>query len=438
MSEAFAAPAREVALEVLLRVERDGAFSHLALSGALRRLEGRDRGLATELVYGTLSRRRWLDYALARFASRSKTDPVAHEILRLAAFQLLFLDRVPARAAIFDAVTQARRRVNERAAGFVNAVLRRLSAEPPALPQGTSAAALSLRYSAPEWLVARRLARLPAEEVEAWLAAEQRPAPLTVRVSPPRTADEVTRAFAGKGQLEPGTLSPQALRARGLPDPFETQPFQEGWCFVQDEGAQAAALALAPEGASRVLDACCGFGGKSLHLAELTRAPIVGLDVSEKKLQAAAREAERAGHTGISWMRADLSAPPASLGTFSHILLDAPCTGLGTLRRHPELRWRRTEEELRPSAERQVRLARAAAGLLAPGGVLVYSVCSPEPEEGEEVIRALTEGGSLTVEAINAPSLHAARGPDGFVRPTPHQHDADAFFIARLRARREP
>jgi 16S rRNA (cytosine967-C5)-methyltransferase len=438
LASAFAAPAREVALDVLLRVENDGAFSHLALSGALRRLEGRDRGLATELVYGTLARRLWLDYALGRFASKSKTDPVAQEILRLAAFQLLCLSRIPAHAAIFDAVTQTRRRVGERASGFVNAVLRRLVKEGATLPEGQSSAALSLRYSAPAWLVERRLSRLPADDVEAWLAAELRPAPLTLRVVPERaTVERCLAGFGERAHVEPGTLSPLAMRVRGLAEPFETEPLRSAWCAVQDEGAQAAALALAPAEASRVLDACCGFGGKSLHLASLTRAPIVGLDLVEKKLQSAAREAERFGYSHLSWRRADLAQAPADLGEFSHILLDAPCTGLGTLRRHPELRWRRTPEEIRTAAALQVQLAREAARLLAPEGVLVYSVCSPEPEEGEDVVRALlaAEPG-LVVEPIDLESLRPARTPEGFARPTPHQHDADAFFIARLRRRR--
>jgi 16S rRNA (cytosine967-C5)-methyltransferase len=439
MTVLHAAPAREAALEVLSRVEEGGAFSHLALSGMLRRLDGKDRGLTTELVYGTLTYQLRLDRMIARFSSLHKTAPVLLRVLRLAVYQLLFLSKVPPHAILNDAVTQAKRVGGAKAGGFVNAVLRRLSTQrEEKLPEGDSAEALAVRYSMPLWLVARRRARLTVEELEAWLRAENEPAPLTVRVLTERASvEEVRQELAAEGGIQPGLLSPRALRLQNIADPFSLRAFTEGRCVVQDEGSQAVVLAAGVSLGDKVLDACAGFGGKTLFLAELVgeSGQVVSIDLLEKKLNTLQKEAKRVGlMTRITTKVLDATQPTSELlGAFSHVLLDAPCSGLGTLRRHPELRWRRTLEDLYRCGELQQRLLRAVSSLVAPGGVLIYSVCSPEPEEGEEQVEAfLAEHPDFSLSHIEAPSLAVASPREGILNTFPHLYNTDAFFIARL------
>lgn len=438
MTHQHAAPAREAALDILLRVEQSAAFSHLALSGALKRLDPKDRGLTTELVYGTLTYRLRLDRALSSFAALDRTPPAALQVMRLAAFQLLFLSRVPAHAILNDAVNQTKRVAGEHVARFVNAVLRKLSIQrEPALPEGNSAEALSLRHSMPLWLTKRRLARMSPEALEPWLLAETQDAPLTLRVVDQAKADEVRQELSEKASLSVGALSPVALQIKELADPFSQPALKEGRCVVQDEGSQAVVLALSPPQGATVLDCCAGFGGKSLFLASLVgpTGKVVAVDLAEKKLNTLSKEAQRLGVSSIIQTQLmDLEkTQPELTGSFSYVLLDAPCSGLGTLRRHPELRWRRTQDDLLRCASLQKRLLSKVAHLVAKGGSLVYSVCSPEPEEGEEIIQSfLAKNPEFSIAAIEAPSLQAARTQEGFVKTFPHLHNADAFFIARL------
>jgi 16S rRNA (cytosine967-C5)-methyltransferase len=435
MPQQHAAPAREAALDILSRVE-EGAFSHLALSGVLRRLTPKDRGLTTELVYGTLTYQLRLDRMIHRFASKDKTAPALLRVLRLAVYQLQFLSKIPAHAILNDAVTQAKRISGQKAGGFVNAVLRKVVANPTeSLPEGDSAEALSLRYSMPLWLVERRRKSVGVDELQKWLTAENEPAPLTVRVSAEKISRDEAIAALPEGTAKPGMLSPTALFLT-LPDPFAHELFTRGQCVVQDEGSQAVVLSLGVTKGAKVLDLCAGFGGKTLFLAEQVGAEgqVLSVDLSDKKLQSLQKEAARLGlEKRIQTKATDVSAIDASLGSFSFILLDAPCSGLGTLRRHPELRWRRTPQDISRCAALQQALLRSASALLAPGGVLVYSVCSPEPEEGEaQIKRFLQENPAFSIAAIAGESLRDALTQEGFVKTLPHRHNADAFFIAKI------
>jgi 16S rRNA (cytosine967-C5)-methyltransferase len=440
MTSIHAAPAREAALDILSRVEQGGAFSHLALSGMLGRLERKDRGLTTELVYGTLTYQLRLDRMIARFASLEKTTPAVLRVLRLAAYQLFFLSKVPPHAILNDAVTQAKRAGGPKAGGFVNAVLRRLSTQREEnLPEGNSAEALSIRYSMPLWLVARRRARLAPEELEAWLQAENAQAPLTVRVITERASVEETRKeLSESAEITTGVLSPSALQLQNFSDPFSQKAFTEGRFIVQDEGSQAVVLATGVSTGDKVLDVCAGFGGKALFLAELVgeTGHVVSIDLLEKKLNTLQKEAKRLGLSSrITTKGLDATKlTPTSIGLFSYVLLDAPCSGLGTLRRHPEIRWRRTQADIDRCKELQKKLLHSVSSLVAPGGVLVYSVCSPEPEEGEAQIQSfLASHPEFSLSQIDAPRLAAASPEKGILKTFPHLHNADAFFISKLR-----
>lgn len=421
--------ARAVARKVLRRVEQGEGYATLALGGELARagLGPADRGLATELVYGVLRHRTRLDRALAAHAPRGLggLSAAARIALRVAAYQLLLL-RVPAHAAVDDAVGAVKAVAGARVAGFANAVLRKLaSAGEPAPPAGVVERLVEV-HSFPRWIADRLIDALGPVEAEAAAAAMNQPPPVALRVVLARISRESAAArLAGArpgAEVTLSPLAPEALLARGAGAIDELDLFQEGLVTVQDVTAQLVGRLLGAAPGERILDACAGVGGKSTHLAALAggEVEIHAADLSRRKLDLAEDAARRLG-VSLRAIEADLTRPDAPLAaSYDRVLLDAPCSGLGVLRRHPEGKWRRKPEDVRALAALQARLLDAVAPRVRPGGVLVYSVCTFTREEGEEQIARLV----------------AARkdfSVDGdFMRTWPHRHDADAFFAARL------
>jgi 16S rRNA (cytosine967-C5)-methyltransferase len=414
--------ARDVARRVLRRVD-EGAYATLALAGELAKLAPADRGLATELTYGVLKQRRRIDYALAAHAPRGidKLDARVLDALRIAAYQMLFL-RVPAHAAVDDAVEAIKKLRSQKLANFANGLLRALAraGEP-------KTAALGVRASAPDWLVDDAVARFGADEAERYLAALNAPAPLWLRANTLRaTRDEAMRAVAAErpqATLTRSDVVPEAFRADGVGELAVLPAFAEGRVTAQDVAAQRIARLVDPRAGERILDACAGVGGKSAHLAALAGdgAPIDSADISERKLELAADLAHRLGVTSTTAIRCDLTDPRAPLATsYDRVLLDAPCSGLGVLRRHPEAKWRRTPEDSVALAALQAKLLDALAPRVRPGGVLVYSVCTYTDEEGPRQLDRFL-------------ATHPDFGADGEpLRTWPHRDDADGFFAVRL------
>lgn len=420
--------AREVARRVLARVE-DGAYATLALAGELERarLQPKDRALATELAYGVLKRRLRLDHALAAYAPRGldALDARVRDALRVGAYQILFM-RVPAHAAVDDAVQAVKRVRGAKLAGFVNALLRRLArdGEPPLPDPADVIGHLSVRESAPRWLVEDALRRFSVEEAGAYLASLNAPAPVWLRVNTLRARpEEVVARLAEERPEAQVTRHPEveeAVRVEGAGDLAQTRVFAEGLVTAQDLAAQQVARLLGAAPGETLLDACAGVGGKSTHLAQLTgdAARIDAADLSERKLELSADHARRLGLRAIRTIACDLTDPAVPLAaSYDRILLDAPCTGLGVLRRHPEAKWRRRPEDARALAALQARLLAALLPRLRPGGTLVYSVCTYTDEEGPAQVAAL--GDAVT-----------PAGPP--LRTWPHRHDADAFFAQAL------
>ncbi|HZS37882.1 MAG TPA: 16S rRNA (cytosine(967)-C(5))-methyltransferase RsmB [Polyangia bacterium] len=438
--------AREVARRVLARVD-EGAYATLALSGELDRARGlheNDRGLATELVYGVLKRRLRLDWALGALAPRGldALDARTLDALRLGAYQILFL-RIPAHAAVDDAVEAVKHARGAKLAGFANALLRRLAreGEPAPPPEKDLAAHLSVVESAPRWLVEDALRRFPPDEARAFLASLNQPAPLWLRASSLRgTRDELQALIAAdrpNARLEPSPLVDEALRVEGGGDLFHTRAYAEGRFLAQDVAAQIVARLVEPRAGESLLDACAGVGGKSTHLAALTgdRARIDAADLSERKLELCADHARRLGAASIATIACDLTDERAPLQPgYDRVLLDAPCTGLGVLRRHPEAKWRREAADAVALAELQAELLAALAGRVKPGGLLVYSVCTFSDEEGPRQIAAFAAAHpEFAVEPPSEPRLAALCDERGALRTWPHRHDADGFFAVRLR-----
>jgi 16S rRNA (cytosine967-C5)-methyltransferase len=416
--------ARELARRVLERIERDKAWATPALDGELARasLDDRDRRLASELVYGVLRHRTRIDRALAAHADLKKTPPRVVIALRVAAYQLMFLDRVPPYAIVDDAVEAARESGGPKLGGFANAVLRKIvSSKEPAFPTDLRER-IAVEFSLPAWIV-EELA-VATDELAIRAAAFAMSAPLVARANRRRTtrtalmelletAGVTTRAV----DVAPGT--PQAFAIDNLGDPGRSPSFISGQWTVQDAGAQLVAHFAAPRGGMKILDACAGVGGKATHLAELAddAAHIDAADRSTTKLELAAGTAQRLGIQSLHRQVCDLTDPRAPLATdYDLIVLDAPCTGLGVLRRHPDAKWRLIPDDVPRLARVQAELLDAVVPRLAPGGALVYSVCTFTRAEGPDQARAFAARSGLRLVAE-----HRTWPPD-----------ADAFYLARF------
>ena len=418
--------ARTVALEAIRRVTDEGAYSTIVVPGALRRshLDERDRAFATDLAFGTIRHLRSIDWALDRVASRpvARMTPSARTVVRLGAFQVLFTDVAP-HAAVGETVGLAR----DRERGFVNAVLRRLSVEPPSWPTGDSEEAVSVRTGMATWAVHELGRMLPPDEVEPAAAGFASPAPLCVRtntraVEPTRLRDALREA--GRDP-RPASLDATSFLLDGG-DPSTLPGWAEGWFAVQDQASAFVVRALDPQPGERVLDACAAPGGKTVAIASIVGddGTTVGADAHPGRCALIRRGADRLG-VGPLVLAQDAIAP-ALRGPFDRILVDAPCSGLGSARRRPELLWRKRKEELSRLARAQVRIVSSVADLLAPGGRLVYSVCTFPRAETDAAADAI---------ARHRPDLHpvAVEGPDGpatRVRVWPHRHGSDGMFVA--------
>ncbi len=442
---------RKIALDILLRVE-EGAFADLTLDAFLSdrpTLDPRDRALATELVYGSLRLRGRLDFALCRFCRKplAKVEPRVLALLRLGAYQLLILDRIPDRAAVHETVALARREGLERATGFINGILRALIRERANIPwpkAGTSPAAyLEQVLSLPRWLARRWLKEYGVEEAIALAEAMARPAPFTLRVNTLRLSREeyLSRLEEAGHQAVPTKYAPEGVTiVHRSESPLPGG--DEGWFQVQDEASMLIAHLVAPAAGDRILDACAAPGGKTTHMAALCRnsAAVLALDLHPQRVQLVAAGAARLGCRGIEARPWDATVPAPFLKaeSFDRVLVDAPCSGLGVLRRNPETRWRRNEAEITAMAVRQSAILNGLAPLVRPEGCLVYSLCTLTPEETNGVFAAfLKDHPDFVREDLRGTTPESWRelfDAEGNLWTFPHRHGGmDAFFAARFR-----
>jgi 16S rRNA (cytosine967-C5)-methyltransferase len=446
------APARTAAFTALRDVNAGRADLPAALAAVRPTLQDeRDRALATDLVTGTLRWQRQLDHLIEHFAKRpiGKLDFDVLQILRLAAYQLLHLDRVPAAAAVNDAVAMTRRARKTSAAGLVNAVLRGLSRNmhrlplPLRPPDGDPLPYLEVSLSHPGWLAHRWLGRYGFDATETWEKFNNAAAPLTIRVNRLKTdAETLTRALEGHGvAVEPARYAPDGLIVTGG-NPLRTPLAGTGQFFLQDEASQLVALLGAPEPGMKVLDTCASPGGKTTAMAAMAgdRAEIVATDVRSARVQLLRETVAASGAQNIRVLQADLEAGLPFAPEFDVVFVDAPCSGLGTVRRDPDIRWRRTEGDLAPLADAQVKMIRNAADVVRPGGRLIYSTCSSEPEENERVVERFLDANShfaqvdlRTAKPLGFDALAPVLDEDGVLRTSPHRHGLEAFYGAVLR-----
>ncbi|WP_338463414.1 16S rRNA (cytosine(967)-C(5))-methyltransferase RsmB [Brevibacillus borstelensis] len=440
--------ARDIALDVLNRVEEHQSYSNLELKHVLDREELRapDAGLVTELVYGTIQRRLTLDTALDRFIRGKKVQTWVKNLLRLSLYQIRFLDRIPDRAVVHEAVEIAKRRGHQGIASMVNGVLRNALRSPDLwdkLGSGDDAARLSIEQSHPEWLVRRWAGQYGIEETRRILESNNRPPRTSIRVNTLKsTRDELLGKLREQfSAVEPSVVSPDGLVMEGG-HAAGTEWFRQGLFTVQDESSMLVAPALAADPGMRVLDACAAPGGKTTHIAALmqNRGEIIASDVHPHKRDLIAQNAKRLGITIIEPIVSDaLHLGEKKLGTFDRILLDAPCTGFGVIRRKPELKWNKTPDDVKAIAELQYKLLESVAALLAPGGLLVYSTCTIEPEENQLIVQRFVKNHpAFELDRTLADDLPASvrdkiDTTEGFVQVLPHHFESDGFFIARLK-----
>jgi len=379
-----------------------------------------------------------------------RLDAEIVEILRLSLYQLLHLTRVPASAVVDDAVNLAGWAGKRSAAGFVNGVLRAISRtrsslllppRPPVMMAPTDLHAaldyLSITLSHPRWLAERWLARFGFDVAEAWLLFNNRPAPLTLRTNTLLLSPADLRSrLAERGiTVTPGRYAPGSFIVESG-HPLRDASASGGWFVVQDEASQLVTLLAGPRPGARILDACASPGGKATALAATIEPGgyVVACDVRSRRMELLRQTVAQTRAHGVRLVQADLLSPLPFHTRFDCVIVDAPCSGLGTLRRDPDIRWRRRERDLAPLAETQRRMLGNAAALVAPGGRLVYATCSSEPEENEDVAHAFLRE-AADFEPVDVRTVHPLLTPDlvdegGYLRTSPHRNGLEAFFGA--------
>jgi len=388
------APARQAAYAALVAHEVTGTPLPGAIAAARTSLtDPRDHSLLTELATGAVRMRKALDYQLAQRTARplETLDPPVRSALRLGAYQLLYLDRLPPSAVVHDAVALTKRAGKSSAGALVNAVLRAVARDRAHLtwPDAPTVAALATRYSHPEWLVERWLNRCGLESTTAWLAFNNRPPRLCVAVNRLKgTRETLAARLEAEGvATEPTARAPHGLHVtRGAA--LATDAFREGWFVVQDEASQLIAELGDLRAGQHVLDLCASPGGKTMSLAARAggAGALIACDVRPRRVRLLRQTLARLEvHASIVQVAANGDLPFAT-GAFDYVFVDAPCSGLGTLRRDPDIRWTRTPDDLVRLAAAQLMLLHRAARVVAPGGTLVYATCSSEPDENDAVV----------------------------------------------------
>ena len=446
---------RLLALQTLLAVERQSCFADEAFAGfvAHANLPPEDQALAFELVYGVLRHRATLDWQLNAVASRPvhRLPAIVAAILRLGVYQMRYLDRIPVSAAVNESVKLAKGVKGRDWSGVVNGILRnvnRTEFEWPDMAQDP-VNGLSVTYSCPNWLTRRWIDRWGLEVAEAMCRHTVTIPPLTLRTNTLRCSREQLEARLGEEgfTVSRTPVSPQGLILEKCGSLQALPVLQEGWCYVEDEAAQLVPLLLNVAPGQRVLDACAAPGGKCSHLAALmqNQGEIVATDPEPRRLKRLQSNLRTLGITCVEMVRiSDEAFFPSSAfhdtwgrTGFDRILVDAPCSGLGVLRRHPEAKWQKTASQLDRHGERQSSILEQVAPYLRPGGILVYSACSTEPEETTQVVSRFCQDHPEFCHESSAgwlpPLAHSLTNPDGDFLTSSFRYNMDGFFAARLR-----
>ena len=439
------ANARECALQVLIACRKNNAWADAALKSALKTntLSAPDAALCSRIVYGVMQNKLLLDFYIGAYCTQKPDhlQPPLLEILRIGAYQIIYLDKIPDSAAVNTSVELAKLAKRGQASGLVNAVLRKLSQNKKALPpvpERDDVQRLSIQYSHPKWFVKRLVSLLGREEAERFLACDNQIAPITVQVNPLKTTLEaLTEELQQAGiSVQPHSWVPDCLELSGTGDLAALPSFREGKFLVQDPAARLVSLIAGIRPGQKVLDVCAAPGGKSLSaaFAMAGNGSIVACDLHENKLKRIQESADRLGVNIITTQAADGRVfRPEWEASFDTVLVDAPCSGLGIIRKKPDTRYKKADD-LFTLPVVQAAILDNAARYVRPGGTLVYSTCTILPEENEQVTEAfLAEHADFGLEPFELP-LPVGKS-DGSLTLWPQRHDTDGFYICRMTRR---
>lgn len=435
---------------VLRDVDAGEAYANLSLSRILEQHKpsGLDRAFATEVVYGTLRSLNTLDWILQQHVKQplEKQTPWIRNILRLGVYQIMYMDRVPAPAAINEAANQARRFGHPGVVKFVNGVLRNVLRKAgdisfPSL-ESDPVKHISLKYSHPAWMVERWIPQMGVQETISLCMANNRPAPHTVRVNTLKTTrDQLIELLAGEGvQAAKTRYAPEGIDLMGAGGLRGFPPFEQGLFQVQDESSMLVGHAVSPLPGSLVLDVASAPGGKATHLAQIMgdRGTVLAADIHPHKLKLIEENCLRLGINCVKPVKADArNLSSEFLGRADFVLLDAPCSGTGVLRRKPDSRWRKFPEQILEITVLQREMLEEASRCLKPGGILVYSTCSVLPEENQDQVLAFLKSyphfrGESLVDFLPGELGEEETAQRGYLQLYPHRHGTDGFFICRM------
>ncbi len=462
---------RRTALKILLGCNKKTCTLDKSIDDAQKELESlsrQDRSLCNAIIFGVLRHRGYIDFIIKSFSKKpiEKLDLPVLFILRIALFQIFFLDRIPAFAAINTSIELAKNSINastnKGAAGFINAILRNAEQNHQTIalpdPKKNLSAHICIQHSMPGWLIKRWLKTYGDEKSQLLCQSINMIPPITLRVN----TLKITRKALGtllESQnfgIEPTNESPVGIHISHLGKPVtEIEGFDQGLFQIQDEAAQMVTQILDPKPDETILDACAGLGGKACHIAQQmeNKGMVLAADLESHKLESLTTEAQRLGITNIKTQQINLLKATIKnfSGYFDRVLLDAPCTGLGVMRRNPDTKWKRTLKDILRLSAQQKKMLNAAANLVKPGGILVYAVCSCEPEENEQVIKAFLQKRTdyhldtsptnittnMTTNGNHAPNISTDRSKlqtgDHFFKTYPDALHMDGFFAARLK-----
>lgn len=438
----YAGP-RGTAVKILNRVERTDSYLDKLLDVELKSKDVADidKSLLAEIVHGVLRWQGRLDWILNGFThgNFSKSEVNVRNSLRVALYQILFLTHVPQYAAVNEAVEFVKRIRGEKFAGFVNAVLRNIIRTLDGIhypnPEEDLVQYLAVYYSHPAWIVKRWLTRFGREELEKFLVSNNEVPGLTLRINKLKITptDFISLLEKQNVPFQGSTFIDYFIKVKSLSGISQLNIFQSGYFSIQDESAALPVLLLNPQPGERIIDMCAAPGGKTTFIAELmqNQGEIVAVDKYESKLNLIKMSSERLGIKNVQFIATD--AVNLDIPTADKIIVDAPCSGLGTLRKKPDIKWKREPEDIPRLVKQQYSLLESASKLLRSGGTLVYSTCTTEPEENGQLIGAfLKSHPDFSIDDAASFVNKSVVTPDGFVETFPHRHHIDGSFCARL------
>jgi 16S rRNA (cytosine967-C5)-methyltransferase len=434
---------RGTAVKILNRIERTDAYLDKLLDGELRSKEiaDIDKSLLAEIIHGVVRWQGRLDWVLNGFThgNFSKSEVNVKNSLRVALYQILFLNKVPQYAVVNEAVEFIKRIRGEKAANLVNGVLRNIIRSMDGIHypkvEDDPVQYLSVYYSHPYWMVKRWVSRFGKEEVEKLLAANNEIPELTLRINKLKCSSIEFLSLLDKKSVsyQGSSFIDHFIKVKSLSGISQMDIFQKGFFSIQDESAALSVMLLSPQPGERVIDMCAAPGGKTTFIGELmgNKGEIIAIDKYESKLNLIKMSCERLGITNVRFIVADSSE--LQIEPAAKVLVDAPCSGLGALRKKPDIKWKREAEDIPRLVKQQLSLLENASRLLNPGGVLIYGTCTTEPEENGLLIKSFLEKHpEFTVDDASKFVNKAVVTDEGFIETFPHRHHIDGSFAVRL------